>query len=72
MQILRVKSILLRFRTFVMVKYAIISMLSRNKNLNGKHHFFPFRTTNAIVQSMNNKQNQLQTKLSANKRKHIK
>jgi hypothetical protein len=49
MQILKIRAIPPHFITFVMVKYAIISMLSPNKNLDAKNHFFPFRAANIIA-----------------------
>jgi hypothetical protein len=50
-----------------MLKYATTLAPSWNKKLNGQHFFFPFKTANNIMQSMNNNTNQLQTKVNIKK-----
>jgi hypothetical protein len=39
----------------------------QNKNLNGQHHFLPFKVANIVAQSGNNGPTQLQTKVNISK-----
>jgi hypothetical protein len=50
-----------------MVKNITTSSTSQNKNLNGQHHFLPFKVANIVVQSANNGLNPLQTKVNTSK-----
>jgi hypothetical protein len=50
-----------------MIKNVTTSIASRNKNLNGQHHFLPFKVTSIVTQSANNSPNQLQMKVNINK-----
>jgi len=50
-----------------MVKNVTTSTTSRNKNLNGQHHFLPFKVANIVTQSTNNSPNQVQMKVNTSK-----
>jgi hypothetical protein len=50
-----------------MVKNVTTSTTSRNKNLNGQHHFLPFKVAKIVAQFVNNGPNQVQTKVNTNK-----
>jgi hypothetical protein len=50
-----------------MVKNVITSIAFQNENLNGQHHFLPFKVANIVVHAANNSPNQLQTNVNTSK-----
>jgi hypothetical protein len=52
-----------------MVKNVITSIAFQNENLNGQHHFLPFKVANIIAHVADNTPNQLQTNINTGKPK---